>query len=300
MSDLGSQFVQQRLVRVGVDLALQQLLGAAHGQQGDLLAQLLAGTVGRSLDLGLGQRLLAGGLDHGFLAGRVDDLVGARVGLVDDLVGLGAGFLQQLVDLVLRLREVLLAAVGSRQALGDLLLALLEGLQQRRPDLGGDQPDQACKGQRLGEKSQIEVNWYALPVLREPATRAPRGCLHAAAGSSEADRRQTRRIVRSDSYGARPPTRNGLAKANSRPTATEMMNAASIRPAVMNMRTCRTGISSGWRAADSRNLPAMMARPRPAPSAARPIMMPMARTVEAWTEARAVSAVSMVFSGTDS
>ena len=42
---------------------------------------------------------------------------------------------------------------------------------------------------------------------------------------------------------------------------------------------------------------AMMARPRPAPSAARPIMMPMARTVEAWTEARAVSAVSMVFSG---
>src|SRR5690606_16171012 len=79
-----------------------------------------------------------------------------------------------------------------------------------------------------------------------------------------------------------------------------MMNAASIRPAVLNMSTCRTGISSGWRAADSRNLPAMMARPRPAPSAARPIMMPMARTVEAWTEARAVSAVSMVFSGTDS
>src|SRR5690606_34323548 len=107
-------------------------------------------------------------------------------------------------------------------------------------------------------------------------------------------------VRKTDSYGARPPTRNGLAKANSRPTATLMMNAASIRPAVMNMRTCSTGISSGWRAADSRNLPAMMARPRPAPSAARPIMMPMARTVEAWTEARAVSAVSMVFSETTS
>src|SRR5690606_8739864 len=113
-------------------------------------------------------------------------------------------------------------------------------------------------------------------------------------------RPETPSARKADSYGARPPTRNGLAKANSRPTATLMMNAASIRPAVMNMRTCSTGISSGWRAADSRNLPAMMARPRPAPSAARPIMMPMARTVEAWTEARAVSAVSMVFSETTS
>src|SRR5690606_38930444 len=92
---------------------------------------------------------------------------------------------------------------------------------------------------------------------------------------------------------------NGLAKANSRPTATEMMNAASIRPAVMNMRTCSTGISSGWRAADSRNLPDMMARPRPAPSAARPTMMPIPRAVKAWTWASVVRMVSMVISGRD-
>src|SRR5690606_20340056 len=76
-----------------------------------------------------------------------------------------------------------------------------------------------------------------------------------------------------------------------------MMNAASIRPAVMNMRTCSTGISSGWRAADSRNLPDMMARPRPAPSAARPTMMPIPRAVKAWTWASVVRMVAMVISG---
>src|SRR5690606_21161381 len=118
-----------------------------------------------------------------------------------------------------------------------------DGLEQRRPDEACDQPDQGCKSQGLGDECQIEVHCCALPV--QGATGRGRG-LPICRVRSTPDRTATPSVdnVRR-SYGARPPTRNGLAKANSRPTATLMMNAASIRPAVMNMRTCSTGISSG-------------------------------------------------------
>ena len=78
-----------------------------------LLAQVFAGTVGGGVDLGLGQRLLAVGFGDRVVLGLVDHLVGALVGLLDDLVGLGARVLQRLVDLVLRLGEVLLAALSA-------------------------------------------------------------------------------------------------------------------------------------------------------------------------------------------
>src|SRR3546814_16890640 len=38
-----SEFVEQRLVGVGVDLAVQQLLGTGHGQRGHLLALAVTG-----------------------------------------------------------------------------------------------------------------------------------------------------------------------------------------------------------------------------------------------------------------
>src|SRR4249919_183870 len=63
--------------------------------------------------------------------------------------------------------------------------------------------------------------------------------------------------------------RSGLAMPKNSATARPMMNAASIRPASRNMRPCSTGISSGWRAADSRNFEPMMAMPRHAPRAPR-------------------------------
>src|SRR5690606_14686252 len=68
--------------------------------------------------------------------------------------------------------------------------------------------------------------------------------------------------------------------------ASAMMNAASIRPTSRNMRACSMGTSSGWRAADSRNLEPMMPMPIQAPSAPRPIIRPAAMAVKLWTLAR--------------
>ena len=98
---------------VAVDLAADQLLGAGHGQRGHLPAQVLAGAGRRRLDLGERGRLLAVGLLDRLFLGQVDDLRAARLGLVDDLRRLAARFAQDLVDLLLGLRQVLLAAVGS-------------------------------------------------------------------------------------------------------------------------------------------------------------------------------------------
>ena len=75
---------------VGVDLALEQLLGTGHGEHGHLLAQVFLRAVGGGGDLGFGQRLLAVGFGDRVVLGLVDDLVRAGVGLLDDLVGLDA------------------------------------------------------------------------------------------------------------------------------------------------------------------------------------------------------------------
>src|SRR5690554_168844 len=150
-SDLRGEFVEQRLVRVGVDLALEQALGAAHRQQRHLPAQVLAGAGGRRLDLGVDQRLLPQPLGDRLGLGGLDDLGAAPVRLVDDLVGLGARRLEFGVGGFLRLGQRTLAVVGRGQALGDLLLPLLDRIEQRRPHERGDQPDQAGKGQRLGD-----------------------------------------------------------------------------------------------------------------------------------------------------
>ncbi|RYG00191.1 MAG: BLUF domain-containing protein, partial [Caulobacteraceae bacterium] len=75
---LRGQVVDQRLVGVGVDLALEQLFGTGHGQGGHLLAQILA--VGREKNTALG---VTGILAHkgenclGILEGA-DEVVRAR------------------------------------------------------------------------------------------------------------------------------------------------------------------------------------------------------------------------------
>ncbi len=143
---------------VGVDFALEQLFGTGHGQRGHLLAQIFTGTVGGGVDFSLGQFLLTGGFGDRFVTGSINDLVGTRVGLIDDLVGLGACFLQRFVDLLLRLGQIFLAAVGSSEAFSNLLLALFDRVHQRRPDLGRDDPDQTSEGQRLRKKGEIDIH----------------------------------------------------------------------------------------------------------------------------------------------
>src|SRR5690606_33081082 len=69
-SDLAHELVEQILVRVGIDLALEDLFGTGDGQRGNLGPQFLAGTVRHALDFGGG---------NGFLLGAFDDGIGARL-----------------------------------------------------------------------------------------------------------------------------------------------------------------------------------------------------------------------------
>src|SRR5690606_19665018 len=126
LSDLRGQLVEQRLVGVGIDFALEQLFGTDHSQRGYLLAQIFAGAIGGSVDFSLGQIFLTVGLGDGFVLGGFNDLVGTDMSLIDDFVGRATGVLQRLVDLFLRLGQIFLAAIGSGQAFSDLLLALFD------------------------------------------------------------------------------------------------------------------------------------------------------------------------------
>src|SRR5690348_2190854 len=83
-SHLGDELIEQRLVRVRVDLALEDLLGARHGERGDLAAQFLARTMRHALDIGRGRRLLARRFDDRILLGLLDDLSRLLMRLVDD------------------------------------------------------------------------------------------------------------------------------------------------------------------------------------------------------------------------
>ena len=62
--------------------------------------------------------------------------------------------------------------------------------------------------------------------------------------------------------------------------ATPIIGTASSRPATMNILVCSIGVSSGWRAEPSRNLPPRMAKPIAVPRAPRPIIRPAAMTVK--------------------
>ena len=70
--------------------------------------------------------------------------------------------------------------------------------------------------------------------------------------------------------------RNGFAVVYQSAIPVPMMNDASIRPSSRKTLVCSTPISSGWRAADSRYLLPMMPTPTQAPSAPRPMMRPAA------------------------
>jgi hypothetical protein len=68
-----------------------------------------------------------------------------------------------------------------------------------------------------------------------------------------------------------------------------MMSEASIRPSKRNTLACNCGMSSGCRAAPSRNRLHMMPTPIQAPAAPSPIMRPIPIPVYAWIIANSCS-----------
>ena len=81
--------------------------------------------------LGLGLQAFAFGT--GLVAGFIDDLVSAFLRLFDDFGCLSLGFAQLLARFLMSQLQITSRAVGSVQAVSDLLLTLLQSRDDRRP-----------------------------------------------------------------------------------------------------------------------------------------------------------------------
>src|SRR5579883_3351443 len=126
IGDLGGEPLEDLGMRARIDLALEQPRGALDREPAHLAAQRLARARGLERDLLAGLREDALRLARGAAARLLDDLVAALAGRIDDLRGALARLAQDLLGVLLRLLEITGALRGGRQALGDLLLALLD------------------------------------------------------------------------------------------------------------------------------------------------------------------------------
>src|SRR6185295_8496700 len=159
---------------------------------------------------------------------RVDLRLLDRLGLElladrDDFGGARLRLGQHFRVALLGLRELLAALLAGGEAIGDLLLPGLDGAHQRRPDETRAEPDEGRERDGLHDQRQIEIHGGACTVRR-----VARPYL----GTTES---------------------SGLANAKNIARPTPMMYDASIRPSSRKTFACSCGISSGWRAAPSRN-----------------------------------------------
>src|SRR6185295_9906876 len=141
--------VQKFGVRLGVDFPAQDLLRPGHRERRDLRAQLLARALRFLLDVGLGGGLFAITFRLGCRFCLLDDLRTALLGLRHDLGRARARFLNRPLGLPARLFERLPALLAGGEALVNLLLARLDGAQQRRPDELDREPDEQRESDRL-------------------------------------------------------------------------------------------------------------------------------------------------------
>jgi len=152
-------------VRLRVDLAFQDLLGAGNGDRRNLATQLFASLVGFLLDLRLGcSKLPLAFLDaSAFAVGN--DFVGTSMGLVKNTGSLLASIIDDLVSLRLCFNQFLLALVSSGETFLNLLLTLFERMQNRRPDELHAEPDKHDHGDRLADESHIDIHVMLLTAL---------------------------------------------------------------------------------------------------------------------------------------
>ena len=137
MSELAFHAAQQVGVRLGIDLAPQNLLRAGNGERRDLAAQHFLCPRDLLLDLGFRPRYKPFALGPRRILCFFDDFHRALFCLRKNILCLLSCVAQQLGCPLGGLFEILLAAFSGRQALGDLLLTLLDRAQERRLRLRG-------------------------------------------------------------------------------------------------------------------------------------------------------------------
>ena len=145
-------------MRLGVDLAAQNLFCAGDRDSRDLATQLFACAVGFLLDLGSRRSQLALTLLNAIRLPFGHNFVGPGMRLVKDAARLLTGFLNDFFSLRFGLFEAVLAALGGSKAVRYLRLALLDGLHNRWPNELHAEPDKHNHCDRLADESHINVH----------------------------------------------------------------------------------------------------------------------------------------------
>ena len=151
-------------MRGSVDFLLQDLLGTGDGQLGNTFTQLLLGTFDFLVNLGLGTGDNLVRLNLGLTLGLFDDLLGTLFSGSDHLGGLFLGFTQGFGGTLGSDLLLLLAALGGREAISNLLLAVGHRLLQRRPDKLHRDPDEDREPDRLTNQSSVDIHARLLSV----------------------------------------------------------------------------------------------------------------------------------------
>src|SRR3990167_821425 len=145
-------------MRVLVDRYAQNLLGTANGQATQLGAQRVFDTIQFLLDLGQSLGLHTVSFDTGLITGFVDYLSSALLGLLNDFSSLAFGFAQLLTRFLLGQLQVTSRTASSVQTICDLLLALLQSRNDRRPyELHAEQHEDE-EGNGLANQGCINVH----------------------------------------------------------------------------------------------------------------------------------------------
>src|SRR6266568_3549583 len=133
-------------------------VGPGDGERGDLLAQHFPGAGDLLVDVGPGRGEDALGLGLRGGLRLVEHLEVALFRRADDL----ADALTRLRELLLRAParrlQLLPAALARGEAVGDLLLALLDLAHQHRPDEFGREPNEKRKGEGLRDQAEVDVH----------------------------------------------------------------------------------------------------------------------------------------------
>src|ERR1700744_3798117 len=164
-------------MRCLVDFALQDLFSALDRESSDFAAQRFA----RLDDLLLRVRLRLREDASGFSLCLGLDFVSQRhcalFGVSNTLLAVVACLRQFLVDALVRGFQFCLALLSSRQTFGDLLRALVEGVDQRRPHELHREPREDQEHDHLRKQGCVEIHGVSLNVASSESETARRSSI---------------------------------------------------------------------------------------------------------------------------
>src|SRR5882762_6779189 len=162
-SDFLLQTAEQLGMRLGVDLAAQDLLRAGNGERGDLLPQRLLRARDLLVDVGLGGGEDALGLGPGGGLRLFEHLRVALFRGADDLADALARLGELFVRALARSLQLPPALLARGESVGDRLLALIDLAGEHRPDELDRDQDEDREGDASRDQREVQVHPPSAP-----------------------------------------------------------------------------------------------------------------------------------------